>query len=189
MAQALGADTISTGAWIGEHVPELKVKAVAERQVLGWFQPRKPELFRLGHFPTSNLKSELGHFYQFPVWSVPGFKIGLYHHLGEQGPVDTLSREPTRRDEEVLRAGIKAFFPEADGPLMALRTCLFTNTPDEHFVIDRLPGTPQIIVASPCSGHGYKFASALGEILADLAVGTTPSFDLSLFSLARLGRP
>ena len=181
-----GRMILSTGAWIGEHVPLLKTKAIPERQVLGWFQPKSPELFRLGRFPTSNLKSDLGHFYQFPVWHVPGFKIGLYHHLGEQGSADSLSREPTRQDEDALRAGVRAFFPEADGPLMGLRSCLFTNTPDEHFVIDRLPDAPQIIVASPCSGHGYKFASAVGEILADLAVDAAPSCDLSLFSLARL---
>ncbi len=177
---------MSTGAWIGEHVPMLKHKAIPERQVLGWFQPKRPELFRLGRFPASNIKSDIGHFYQFPTWSVPGFKIGLYHHLGEQGLADELSRETTRRDEDVLRAGITAFFPDADGPLMALRACLFTNTPDEHFVIDRLPGMPQVIVASPCSGHGFKFASAIGEMLADLATGLAPAFDLSLFRLDRL---
>jgi sarcosine oxidase len=178
---------LSTGAWIGEHVPELKATAVPERQVLGWFRPKKPEHFRLGRFPVSNIKSDEGHFYQFPVWNVPGFKIGRYHHLKEQGPADSLSREPTAADEAALRSGLKRFFPEADGDLLAMRTCMFTNTPDEHFVIDTMPGFEEVVVASPCSGHGFKFSSAIGEILADLAMNRQPKFDLSPFKIGRFG--
>jgi len=176
---------LSTGAWIGEHVHALKSVAIAERQVLGWFRPKHPENFRLGNFPVSNLKSENGHFYQFPVWSVPGFKIGRYHHLKEQGPADLLSREPTPADEEALRAGLQRFFPDADGDLLAMRTCIFTNTPDEHFVLDTLPRFDEVVVASPCSGHGFKFSSAIGDILADLAMDRTPKFDLSPFRIER----
>jgi sarcosine oxidase len=184
-----GQLVLSTGAWIGEHVPALKTTAVPERQVLGWFQPKRPELFKLGAFPVSNFKSSVGHFYQFPVWHVPGFKIGLYHHLGEKGAADALSREPTPDDEAALRRGVERYFPDANGALMGLRACLFTNTPDEHFVIDRLPSAPQVVVASPCSGHGYKFASVIGEILAELATGQKSRFDLDLFRLARFASP
>jgi sarcosine oxidase len=180
-----GQLVLSTGAWIGEHVPALKTTAIPERQVLGWFQPKRPELYKLGAFPVSNFKSSVGHFYQFPIWHVPGFKIGLYHHLGEKGAADTLSREPTQDDEAALRRGLERYFPDANGALMGLRACLFTNTPDEHFVVDRLPASPQVVVASPCSGHGYKFASVMGEILADLATGKTSKFDLDLFRLGR----
>jgi sarcosine oxidase len=62
---------------------------------------------------------------------------------------------------------------------------MFTNTPDEHFVIDTLPGHPEVVVASPCSGHGFKFASVIGEILADLAMNGTSAQDLSLFRYGR----
>jgi sarcosine oxidase len=176
---------LTTGAWIGDHVPQLKTTSVAERQVLGWFQPKVPEYYRLGRFPVSNWLTDFGQFYQFPTWQVPGFKIGLYHHRFEHGHADMLSREATAQDEEVLRAGVSRYFPDADGPVLSLRACLFTNTPDEHFVIDTLPNIPNIVIASPCSGHGYKFASAMGEILADLAMEKTPKFDLSLFKIAR----
>ncbi|WP_439543609.1 N-methyl-L-tryptophan oxidase [Hyphomicrobium sp.] len=180
-----GQIIVSAGAWVGELVPGLGASAVPERQVLGWFQPKRPDAFALGKFPVSNLKSDVGHFYQFPVWNVPGFKIGLYHHLRERGAPEQLSREPTPADEQALRRGLAEFFPDADGDVLALRTCLFTNTPDEHFIIDRLPGFEEVIVASPCSGHGFKFASAIGEILADLATTRASRFDLSLFSLRR----
>jgi sarcosine oxidase len=181
-----GRLVLTSGGWIGDHVPQLAATAIPERQVLGWFQPKTPAHFCLGAFPVSNVKCDLGHFYQFPVWHVPGFKIGLYHHLRETGSADTISRDPTPADEQILRQGLARFFPNANGDCLALRACLFTNTPDEHFIIDTLPGFPEVVVASPCSGHGYKFASVIGEILTDLATGRSPPFDLSLFSIARL---
>lgn len=176
---------LATGAWIGDAVPALAGKAVPERQVLGWFAPRDPAAFAPDRFPVGNLLTRHGHFYVFPQWGMPGFKIGLYHHFREEGHADALSREPTARDEEALRAGIREVFPAADGPVLRLAACLFTNTPDEHFVVDTLPGLPQVTVASPCSGHGFKFASVMGEILADMAEGAKPRFDLSLFRLDR----
>ena len=89
------------------------------------------------------------------------------------------------RDEAVLREAVARYFPRANGPTMALRACFFTNTPDEHFIIDTLPGQPQVIVASPCSGHGYKFCSVIGEVLADVATTGETRFDLGLHSYGR----
>jgi sarcosine oxidase len=68
---------------------------------------------------------------------------------------------------------------------MTMRTCIFTNTPDEHFILDTLPGDERVIVASPCSGHGYKFASVMGEIIADLATAGSTAHNISLFELDR----
>lgn len=180
-----GSLVIAAGAWIGELVPELAALAIPERQVLGWFQPSRPAAFAPAVFPVVNLLVEEGRYYGLPVWGVPGFKIGRYHHLGETGAADALSREVSRADEAVLRQCVSRYFPDADGPVMALKTCMFTNTPDEHFIIDRLPGQPEVVAASPCSGHGYKFASVIGEVLADLASGGGFGFDLSMFSLTR----
>jgi sarcosine oxidase len=182
-----GRVVVSAGAWVSDLIPSLKGTAVAERQVVGWFQPNKPELFKPDRFPVSNVLTDFGHFYQFPSWGIPGFKIGMYHHLEETGHPDALSREPTARDEALLRGAIERLFPEANGPTLRLSACLFTNMPDEHFLIDTMPGAPEIIVASPCSGHGFKFASVIGEILADMATDRPSPFDLSLFSFDRLG--
>jgi sarcosine oxidase len=181
-----GRVVVAAGGWISDLVPSLQGKAVAERQVLGWFLPKEPGLFAFGRFPVSNAVCEAGHFYQFPIWGIPGFKIGLYHHLKESGDAETLSRVPTAADEALLRAGMAAMFPEANGPALRLSACLFTNTADEHFVLDTAPGAPEIIVASPCSGHGFKFVSVIGEILADFATGRPSPFDLSLFAMGRL---
>ncbi len=184
-AYEAGRLVLSTGAWIADHVPALATTAVPERQALGWFRPRRPEHFRLGAFPVGIVEGQPQTVYVFPEWGVPGFKVGVYHHLRETGHADALSREPTASDEAALRTAVRDFFPDADGPVMSLRACLFTNTPDEHFVVDTLPDAPQVVVASPCSGHGYKFASVMGEVLADLAMGAVPRFDLDLFSLRR----
>jgi sarcosine oxidase len=176
---------LSTGAWIGDHVPTLASKAVPERQVLGWFRPADANHFRLGRFPVGIVEGEPQAIYVFPEWGIPGFKIGVYNHFRECGHADELSREPNDRDEALLREALRAYFPGADGPVLSLRACLFTNTADEHFVIDTLPGAPQVIVASPCSGHGFKFASVVGEVLADLASDARPRLDLSLFAIER----
>ena len=184
-----GSVIVSAGAWVGELLPTLRQLAVPERQVIGWFRPRKPDLYSLGAFPVSNLKCDLGHFYQFPMWHIPGVKIGRYHHLGETGAPDTLSRDVTGRDEEVLRAGLARYFPEANGDLIGLKTCLFTNTPDEHFILDRMLGFEDVIVASPCSGHGFKFSTAIGEILANMSEGLDTSFDLEPFAKTRFTLP
>jgi len=184
-AYRAGSLVVCAGSWIGKLVPALAALARPERQVLGWFQPRRPELFAPERFPVFNLAVPEGRYYGFPVWGVPGFKIGRYGHRGETVDPDGFEREPDEADEAVLRAATRRYFPAADGPVMALRTCLFTTTPDEHFVLDRLPEVPQVVVASPCSGHGFKFCSALGEALADLAEGGETRHDLSLFRLGR----
>ena len=88
-------------------------------------------------------------------------------------------------DEDVLRDGIRRYFPDANGPTIAMKTCLFTNTPDEHFVIDMLADSPRVCVAAGFSGHGFKFCSVVGEILADLALDGGTRHDISLFSRTR----
>ena len=180
-----GRLVLAPGAWIGDLVPALKPITVPERQVLGWFQPDEPAKFGPDAFPVLNLMVEEGRYYLLPIWGVPGLKIGLYHHLGETGAADAISRDVTSEDEAVLRRCISRYFPGADGPAMALHACMFTNTPDEHFIIDRLAANPDVLVASPCSGHGYKFASVVGEIIADLATAGESRFDLTMFRMDR----
>ncbi len=180
-----GSLVVTTGAWIGQHVPELAEFAVPERQVLAWLQPQKPEDFAPEHFPVFNLQFSEGRYYGLPIFGVPGFKFGRYGHLGETANPDDLDREATPADETLLRSFADRYFPTGAGPTMALRACLFTNTPDGHFILDRHPAYPNVILASPCSGHGYKFCPVIGEILADLAVGSETKHDISLFRLER----
>lgn len=178
---------LTAGAWMAELAPPLRRLAVPERQVLAWLQPQRPELFAPDRFPVFNLDVDEGRYYGLPIYEVPGFKFGRYHHRGENASADTIRREVDAEDEALLRQFAERYFPEGSGPTMALRTCIFTNTPDEHFILDRHPEHEQVILASPCSGHGYKFCSVIGEILADLATGDgTTRHEISFL---RLNRP
>ena len=179
---------LSAGAWMAELAPTaLAGVAVPERQVLAWLQPRRPDLFSPSRFPVFNLDVEEGRYYGLPVWEVPGFKFGRYHHRAEHGPADAVRREVDAEDERLLRGFAERYFPDGAGATMALRVCMFTNTPDEHFLLDHHPEFPQVVLASPCSGHGYKFCSVLGEVLADLATGDgTTRHDIGFLRLERL---
>ena len=166
-----GRLVLTAGPWMADLVPLLGGVAVPERQVLIWTQPRTPAWFTPERFPVFNLQVEDGRYYGFPIYEVPGFKFGRYHHRGETMPAELMRREIDPEDETLLRDFGAHYFPDGTGETLALRACMFTNTPDEHFIIDRHPEHPQVVLASPCSGHGYKFCSVVGEILADLATG------------------
>ncbi len=178
---------IAAGAWMGDLAPVLRRIAVPERQVLAWLQPKRPDLFGPDRFPVFNLQVEEGRYYGLPVYDVPGFKFGRYHHLGETSSADTVRREPDAADERLLRAFASRYFPDGAGDTMALRSCMFTNTPDEHFILDHHPDHAQVVLVSPCSGHGYKFCSVIGEIVADLATGDGAT--AHEIGFLRLGRP
>jgi sarcosine oxidase len=177
---------LTAGAW-SEAVARLPQGSVgAVRQALAWFQPSTPELFTPQRMPVFNLALDGEHFYGFPAFGIPGFKLGRYDHYGQGGDPDAISREPTPADEAPLREFAGRYFPEGAGPTLALKTCLFEPTPDEHFLIDHHPETPAVVVGAGFSGHGFKFCSVVGEILADLALeGGTPH-DIGLFRLSRL---
>jgi sarcosine oxidase len=176
---------LSAGAWMGDLTRLLAPLLVRERQVLAWFQPTAPRLFKPANFPVFNLAHGDDRYYGFPVFGNPGFKFGRYHHRHEIIEPETMAREPEPEDELLLREAAGRYFPEGVGPTMALRSCIFTNSPDEHFILDTLPGDERVVVASPCSGHGYKFASVIGEIVADLAIVGETRHDIGLFTLDR----
>ena len=173
---------LAAGAWEGELTG---LPVVAERQVLAWLDPLSPELFTPERFPVFNLVVEEGRYYGFPVFGIPGFKFGRYHHLEERGDPDELDREPSERDEQVLRAFAERYFPEGAGPTSSLKACLFENTPDEHFLLGLHPEHENVVVAGGGSGHAFKFASVIAEIVAQLARGESPSLDIGLLSPGR----
>ena len=176
---------ITAGAWVAGMVPSLEELATPERQVLAWLQPDDPSLFTPERFPVFNAYFDEGRYYGFPVYDIPGFKIGRYHHLEEVTDPDNVERGVTAEDEEILRVAAERYFPKANGTLMTLKTCLFTNTPDEHFIIDLLPDNPQVAVAAGFSGHGFKFASVVGEILGDLVLDGRTRHDIDLLRFDR----
>jgi len=176
---------LAGGSWMGTLAPPLARLLTVERQVVGWFAVAQPARFGPPAFPVFVLDADEGRFYGFPEFGVPGFKIGKYHHRGEQVDPDAFDRTCGPEDERVLREAVGRYFPAADGALLQSAGCLFTNTPDEHFVIDRHPDVPEVLLVSACSGHGFKFASVIGEIVADLVERGETRHDTSLFRLNR----
>jgi sarcosine oxidase len=183
-----GRLVICAGPWAAKLIPELAELAVAERQVLAWLQPTRPQLFELGSFPVFNLEVEEGRYYGFPSFLVPGFKFGKYHHQGEVVDPDGVNREPDEADEALLRGFARRYFPEGAGATLMLKSCLFTNSPDRHFILDLHPDHPEVAIAAGFSGHGYKFCSVVGEIMADLAQKGETGHDIGFFRLGRFGR-
>jgi len=176
---------ITAGAWAAKLVPSIAMLATPERQVLAWFQPSHPDLFAPSKFPVFNLVVEEGRYYGLPIFDVPGFKVGKYHHLSEAIDPDNPDFECRPADEKLLRDFVVRYFPDAAGPTMGLRACMFTNSPDKRFILDLHPEFPQVAIASPCSGHGFKFSCVVGEIMADLVERGDTNHDISIHRLAR----
>jgi sarcosine oxidase len=130
---------VAAGSWTATLVPSLAALLVPERQVVAWLEIARPEHFSPPHMPVFNLAVEEGHFYGFPEFGRPGFKLGKYHHLRETVHPDGVDREVHDHDIAILRDFARRYFPDGAGPALSATVCLFTNTPDEHFIIDRLP--------------------------------------------------
>jgi sarcosine oxidase len=182
-----GSVVLTTGAWTSELVPILgPPRLQPTRQLLAWFQPRQPELFELGRFPVFLVESGEDFLYGFPTLSRHGLKAANHRPGPPIADIDARRARPAAEEVERVRELLQRFLPKAAGELKRMQTCVYTNTPDGHFAIGPHPEDPRIIIASPCSGHGFKFASVIGEVLARLATGSEPGFDISLFSLDRL---
>lgn len=184
---------VTAGAWVGKLLPALAAISEVRRISLAFFATRAPDLFAPERFPIWTLDCPMGHFYGAPIDGVPGAKIGGPSSGDQPGrwvcDPDTVSRAARPFDEANMRGPIARYLKAADGPVLGITGCLVTFTPDEDFVIDRVPGLPQVLAISACSGHGYKFASVMGEIAAELVQHGATSHDISRFGLARFGAP
>jgi sarcosine oxidase len=184
---AIAADfaIVAAGPWLHGLVPGLHLPLTVTRQVIGWFEPRRAEQFAADRFPAFMFESEYGQHYGFTAYGDRGIKFAKHHHLGEAVHADSYERTVSAQDEAAIRAPLARYLPAANGPMRATETCLYTMTPDNTFIIDRVPGFPQIVVASPCCGHGFKFSPVVGEILADLVTRGTTKHDIAPFRLQR----
>ncbi len=172
---------ITAGAWTSALLPDLQPPLTVERQVQLWFEPIRSR----ANFSAANCPVHLWQFdsHELAYW-IPDLGDGVKvarHHGGAPASPDHLNDDVDAREIADARTLIRRFFPDADGTLCSAAACRYTNTPDGHFWLDTHPAHGNVVIASPCSGHGFKFASALGEILADLTTDRAPSFDLSLF--------
>ena len=151
-----------------------------------WFEPEVAvDDVAVGRLPMWLLDTGAdGMFYGFPYDPAAGLKVSR-HHSGEVVEPDALDRTEHPADVERIRAFMRTHMPRANGPLRTSTVCLYTNTPDRHFVIDVHPTVPGVAFASACSGHGFKFAPVIGEILADLALDGATSHPIERFRADR----
>jgi sarcosine oxidase len=180
---------ISAGPWAPQILRELHLPLRVTRQVVYWFEPSGSiEFFRRERMPIYVREMERGQplLYGFPLTGPDseGVKVGLHGSEDVCSP-ETVDRTVGPGEELSIRESLAEALPLLAGRLLHTETCLYTMTPDEHFVIDAHPEFPQVMLAAGFSGHGFKFASVLGEVLADLATGRKPAYDLELFSLRR----
>jgi sarcosine oxidase len=177
------------GAWSDKLVRDLGVPLVVTRQVLGWVQPRRRDLFLFGVLPVWAIDNGDGTiYYGFPL--IPesaGLKLA-HHGRGSRVDPDTIEREPQPGDEETFRPALKKYLPDADGPVVSMRICMYTNSPDGHFILDRHPRHSHVTIACGFSGHGFKFCSVIGEALADLAAKGMTELPIAFLGLERFAR-
>ncbi len=180
---------IATGSWIAELVPHLKSHATPIRQVVAWYQPKDGFVAEPQRMPCF-LRDEGadGSYFGFPAIGTDGIKLGRHAHFRE--PIDPNEPNPPINDQDtVLLDGFASRrLPAAAGLRVRAATCRYTMLPSEDFLFDLLPGQPNIVVASPCSGHGFKFTSVVGEILSDLALDGGTALEIAAFSFDALER-
>lgn len=177
---------LAPGPWMRGFVPDLALPLSVERQVLYWYDPRESnELFELDRLPVFAWEYATDHlFYGFPNLG-SGVKVALHHH-GQITEVDSIDREVDPGEAGGMNLVLQATMPKLTGALLQTRVCMYTNTPDEHFVIDFHPDLRQVLIVSACSGHGFKFSAVLGEIVSALLIDGRSAFDLSPFRISRL---
>jgi sarcosine oxidase len=178
---------LAAGAWLGRLVPDLGLPLRVERESVCWFDPTDdPATIGADRMPVWVVAWEGQAYYGFRHDPEVGLKISL-HHWGVYVDPDTVDRVVGAADEERVRAFVRRWMPTANGPLAATKVCLYTNAPDEAFVIDRHPAAAGVAFASACSGHGFKYAPVVGEMLADLAMSGSTEWPIGSFRAERFG--
>ena len=186
---------ITSGAWTAGLIPSLQVSLKVTKQVLAWVQPRYPGLVSLGNFPCWVMVDEElpGVFYGFPVlpkeeFEGPvGFKLAWHYPQAVCHP-DEPDRGSLQDEEDRIKGFLHNYFPELYVSTIMLKTCLYTNSPDEHFIIDYLPGYEgRIAIAAGFSGHGFKFVPAVGEVLCEMVMKGSTDLPVGFLGLHRFG--
>ena len=182
---------VAPGAWAPELLSELGLPLEVERHVMYWFEPEGgANAFLPDRFPVWIWEPNDGNmFYGFPVMTGDrGIKVAFFRAGGVPCTPETIDREVHQKEVDFIHGYLAEHVPTLAGKFLEARACMYTNTPDEHFVISEHPEHPRVVIACGFSGHGYKFCSVVGEVLADLATEGETSHPIELFSPKRLAR-
>jgi len=176
---------LSVGAWLPSLLRPRRVPLTIERQVLHWFAPRVARHLDPHCCPIFMFEYQPRRFcYGFPLHH-GAVKAALHHDGRPTDPDEVEDVEPG--EVEHIRRLLERYLPDAGGRCLRSATCIYTNTPDRHFLLDVHPDHANVLLVSPCSGHGFKFASVIGEIVADLIEEGRSQFDIVPFGFDRFG--
>ena len=179
---------IAAGAWNGQLLRDINLDLAIERQVVYWLEPESGHaLYEKARFPIYAYEYKAEHIcYGFP--RLPrGVKASVMHSGEISADPEGVRRSVNDDEVDPLRAALRPVLPGlAIAPVRETSTCIFTNTSDHDFLIDFHPAYRQVLISSPCSGHGFKFSSAIGELQADLLMTGKTRFDISPFRLGKL---
>jgi sarcosine oxidase len=176
---------IAAGPWSARLLEGLGVPLTVLRQVPMWFHTSNDAVFRRDVFPIFIADTQQGAFYSVPAVDPTGLKVALHYGAAEQATPDDIDREVRPSDELPVRNFLRQYLPDANGPRTRASICLYTLTPDRHFVLDRHPEHEAVVLAGEFSGHGFKFAPVVGEVLADLALEGRTEQPIGMFSARR----
>ncbi|HEY1187860.1 MAG TPA: N-methyl-L-tryptophan oxidase [Gemmata sp.] len=176
---------VTAGAWAAQLLAGLGVPLRVMRQTLLWFgADARAELFRRDRFPVFIADVPGAPFYGLPAIDPSGLKVARHYGAPERDGPDGIDWTVGAVDVAAVRPLLDSYLPDL-GAFTRGQVCMYTVTPDRHFVLDTHPEFPQVSVACGFSGHGFKFASTVGEILADLAQHGSTRHDISMFSARR----
>ncbi len=179
---------IAAGPWSRAVITGWNAPLEVWRIVNVHFDSTVADRFAPERCPVFLIEVPEGHYYGFPALPGQGVKLGR-HDVGQVCTPETINRAVEQSEINMLRDLLDTYLPGASGPVIRTLTCMYTNTPDTHFVIDKHPEFSNVVLACGFSGHGFKFASAVGETLADLALTGSSRFDLEFLSAQRFGVP
>jgi sarcosine oxidase len=175
---------ISVGSWLGKLLPELGLPLQVERQVQAWFPVRDPEDFVPARFPVFMHERKGVHIYGVPTLDGATIKVAI-HHGGCEADPDQLDREVHRADIDPLAELIRERLNGVGTLPVRTKVCMYTNTPDRHFIVGRHPASPRVVLLGGFSGHGFKFAPVIGQAAVDLALEGSTRHSLGLFDPRR----
>jgi sarcosine oxidase len=175
---------VAAGPWTTQVLPDLRLPIRVERVVLYWFEPRG-RLEEFKRLPIYGWAVGDVHAYGFPYLAGQGLKVAFHQVFQEATTPQTIRREVGEDERARMRDHLAEFMPDAAGRLVAAATCMYSNTQDSHFIIDRHPAHDRVAFACGFSGHGFKFCSVVGEVLADLALRGETSLPIGIFALSR----
>lgn len=175
---------IAAGPWLPETVPGLPMRLAVARQTMGWVDPSEASAASPSTCPIWIWEWNPGRMiYGFPdVGS--GAKVAR-HYEGEESTPDTADRGGDDRELDWLNETLGGVAPGLSGRPLRSAVCFYTTTPDQHFLVDTLPDQPRVTIVSPCSGHGFKFAPVIGEIVADLVTTGETRWETGWFGFSR----